>query len=189
MSEAEPFLCEKHLILGRRSRIMILNPHKRHPRCFLIDKQERRVSYRGLIHETLRKIHTKCLSTYKRGNLQKYSELQASAGGQTFQALLLICYNIISVILSARCVSVPPVFGDIFIKRGLTLTSALYLPGQHNEVLEQSVSLSVRNFWQFETFTHTSFSSPASFTSLTDRIVSIWGGWWKRKEGCELVSL
>lgn len=107
----------------------------------------------------------------------------------TTKYLQLICYNIISVILSARCVLVPPVFGDIFIKRGLTLTSALYLPRRHNEVLEQSVSHSVRNFWQFETFTHTSFSSPASFTSLTDRIVSIWGGWWKRKEGCELLSL
>lgn len=165
---------------------MILNPHKRHPRCFLIDKQERRVSYRGLIHETLRKIHTKCLSTYKRGNLQKYSELQNLALAKRLQEvrlfmhysvttkyLLLICCNIISVILSARCVSVPPVFGDIFIKRGLTLTSPLYLPRRHNEVLEQSVSHSVRNCWQFETFTHTSFSSPASFTSLTDRIVSI----------------
>lgn len=169
---------------------MILNPHKRHPRCFLIDKQERRVSYRGL--SFMKRCGKSTLNVWVHINeeiYKKYSELQASAGGQTFQALLLICYNIISVILSARCVSVPPVFGDIFIKRGLALTSALYLPRQHNEVLEQSVSLSVRNFWQFETFTHTSFSSPASFTSLTDRIVSIWGGWWKRKEGCELVSL
>lgn len=169
---------------------MILNPHKRHPRCFLIDKQERRVSYRGL--SFMKRCGKSTLNVWVHINeeiYKKYSELQASAGGQTFQALLLICYNIISVILSARCVSVPPVFGDIFIKRGLALTSALYLPGQHNEVLEQSVSLSVRNFWQFETFTHTSFSSPASFTSLTDRIVSIWGGWWKRKEGCELLSL
>lgn len=169
---------------------MILNPHKRHPRCFLIDKQERRVSYRGL--SFMKRCGKSTLNVWVHINeeiYKKYSELQASAGGQTFQALLLICYNIISVILSARCVSVPPVFGDIFIKRGLTLTSALYLPRRHNEVLEQSVSLSVRNFWQFETFTHTSFSSPASFTSLTDRIVSIWGGWWKRKEGCELVSL
>lgn len=169
---------------------MILNPHKRHPRCFLIDKQERRVSYRGL--SFMKRCGKSTLNVWVHINeeiYKKYSELQASAGGQTFQALLLICYNIISVILSARCVSVPPVFGDIFIKRGLALTSALYLPGQHNEVLEQSVSLSVRNFWQFETFTHTSFSSPASFTSITDRIVSIWGGWWKRKEGCELVSL
>lgn len=107
----------------------------------------------------------------------------------TAKYLPLICYNIISVILSTRCVLVPPVFGDIFIKRGLTLTSALYLPRRHNEVLEQSVSLSVRNFWQLETFTHTSFSSPASFTSITDRIVSIWGGCWKRKEGCKLLSL
>ena len=107
----------------------------------------------------------------------------------TTKYLPLICYNIISVILSTRCVLVPPVFGDIFIKRGLTLTSALYLPRRHNEVLEQSVSLSVRNFWQLETFTHTSFSSPASFTSITDRIVSIWGGCWKRKEGCKLLSL
>lgn len=169
---------------------MILNPHKRHPRCFLIDKQERRVSYRGL--SFMKRCGKSTLNVWVHINeeiYKKYSELQASAGGQTFQALLLICYNIISVILSARCVSVPPVFGDIFIKRGLTLTSALYLPRRHNEVLEQSVSLSVRNFWQFETFTHTSFSSPASFTSITDRIVSIWGGWWKRKEGCELVSL
>lgn len=169
---------------------MILNPHKRHPRCFLIDKQERRVSYRGL--SFMKRCGKSTLNVWVHINeeiYKKYSELQASAGGQTFQALLLICYNIISVILSARCVSVPPVFGDIFIKRGLTLTSALYLPRRHNEVLEQSVSLSVRNFWQFETFTHTSFSSPASFTSITDRIVSIWGGWWKRKEGCELLSL
>lgn len=169
---------------------MILNPHKRHPRCFLIDKQERRVSYRGL--SFMKRCGKSTLNVWVHINeeiYKKYSELQASAGGQTFQALLLICYNIISVILSARCVSVPPVFGDIFIKRGLTLTSPLYLPRRHNEVLEQSVSHSVRNFWQFETFTHTSFSSPASFTSLTDRIVSIWGGWWKRKEGCELVSL
>lgn len=176
---------------------MILNPHKRHPRCFLIDKQERRVSYRGL--SFMKRCGKSTLNVwvhineeiYK--NILNYKRLQEVRLFRhylvTTKYLQLICYNIISVILSARCVLVPPVFGDIFIKRGLALTSALYLPGQHNEVLEQSVSLSVRNFWQFETFTHTSFSSPASFTSLTDRIVSIWGGWWKRKEGCELLSL